>query len=173
MLISERVSWHTVITRYIDIRTSMLTYCYYICINYALFCMLCLWYVTCDISILHIFIKFSKTEDNFYFIDFSKHAYFLNEYHWWTCKNNCYETCKGNLFILRFVCDSKTNTNHHNLELLTLTKTKITEIKNSFNFNEVKYRKLISSFVETDCYVTGIIYALSFYHPLIAQDVIH
>ena len=47
-------------------------------------------------------------------------------------------------------------TSHHNLELLTLTKTKITEITNSFNINEVEYRKLISSFFETDYYVTDI-----------------
>ena len=63
--------------------------------------------------------------------------------------------------------------NHHNLELLTLTKTKITEIINSFNINEVEYRKLISAFVESDCYITEVTNALSFYCSVTTQDVIH
>ena len=50
--------------------------------------------------------------------------------------------------------------NHNNLELLPLKK--ITEIKNSFNINEVEYRKSISLSFETDCYITDIIYVLSF-----------
>ena len=74
-------------------------------------------------------------------------------------------------FVLSVVPENITN--HHNLELLTLTKTKITKITNSFNINEVEYRKLISSFVETDCYITEVTNALSFYCSVTTQDVIY
>ena len=47
-------------------------------------------------------------------------------------------------------------TNHSKLEKLTLRRSKITEIIGIFTTNDVEYRKLISSFFESDYYVTDI-----------------
>ena len=89
------------------------------------------------------------------------------------CKKTCYEICKGKYFILRFVCDSREHYESSQFRIVNVNKKGITEITNSFNINEVEYRKLISSFVETDCYITEVTNALSFYCSVTTQDVIH
>ena len=61
-------------------------------------------------------------------------------------------------------------TNHSKLEKLTLRRSKITEIIGIFTTNDVEYRKLISSFFETDLYINEITDVLSFNHLLSTQD---
>ena len=82
-----------------------------------------------DIIILHIFMKFSKTEDNFFY------SFFQNIH---TFKMSITDGCvkrlvtkyvrENNLsFVLSVIPENITN--HHNLELLTLTKKELPKLQ--------------------------------------------
>ena len=53
-----------------------------------------------------------------------------------------------------------------------LKRSQITEITDLFNINEVEYRKLITLFIDSDCYINEMKDVLSFNHLISTQDVV-
>ena len=53
-----------------------------------------------------------------------------------------------------------------------LKRSQITEITDLFNINEVEYRKLITLFIDSDCYINEMKDVLSFNRPISTENVV-
>ena len=76
--------------------------------------------------------------------------------------------------IKTYVLDTIPNKerSHSKLEILTLTHSKIYEIKSSFGIEENDYRNLISVLFTSDFFINEITETLAFNHAIYTQDVI-